>query len=1038
MPYLALFFMGQPRIELNGAIVKVPLKKALALLSYLAVTNESHSRETLAALLWPEYNQEAAFNTLRVSLHTLRKVFGEEWFCVDRDQIGLAKNSNVWVDVQHFHNLVTGCQSHHHSRADACVDCINPLTEAIQLYRGNFLAGLVLQSSTAFDDWQRFQNGTLLQETLSALKKLVHCHSAQGEFSQAITYTQQWLAFDPLDESAHQTLMQLYAWSGQRSAALNQYREYCHILEKELAESPQESTEKLYQAIKEYRLPPPPTASNLLQFTPRSVILPPVVSASPFLGREKELTEIAQILREPACRLLSLIGPGGIGKTRLALEVAVENASVFPNGIWFTPLVTVKSPELIASAVVNTLGLALEGEMDIRTQLFNHLRNRKVLLILDNFEHLVGGSDLVVEILKRAPGVKVMITSSERLNLQLEWLYQVRGLNSPENEEDAIEEYSAVQLFLQSARRSNASFSLLATDRSSIVRICRFLEGMPLGIELAAAWTQMLSCQEISEEIERDLDFLSVSARDIPERHRSLRAVYERSWKLLSDDERNAMRKLSVFHGSFQREAAEQIAGVSLDLLSSLMNKSFLQRSLEGRYEILETLRKYVREKLGEDPRIYQETHNRHAEYYAAFLQAREARLKGIRQIEALEEISREIENIRLAWQCMVSHGNYLEIDRSQESLYLYYSMRSWLHEGVEVFGRAVETLRSLVAIGEEPAGQKAMILARLLARQGYFYDRIGRYEIARELLQESLSIFGDLGIQDEMALPLRALARVSLDLEDYAEARRLFEASLEIYKQKDDQWGVVRCLDSLGFIALYLEEYSQARQRLERGLLISKETGDQWGTAWCLMDLGFLALIQRKHEEAELVLQECLTTCSKIGDYQGIATTLSYLALVAVGRGEYQEARQIYQREIASWQEFGYQQGVTYALMDLGLLLFMLEEYSEARKYLQDALDMALIVQSVPMIMRSLAGVVTLMMKEEKDEAFELIERTLYHPIVYEKVKDVTRQLFSSIDISLQVYAQHNPVLYREFMNGIQEINKVSQAIRGQADRLN
>jgi len=1036
MPYLALFFMGQPRIELNGAAVKVPLKKALALLSYLAVTNESHSRDTLASLFWPEYNQEAAFNTLRVNIHTLRKVFGEEWFCIDRDQIGLTNNSNVWVDVQHFHQLIAECQTHSHSMADACVNCIRPLTEAIQLYRGNFLAGVALQSSAPFDDWQRFQNGTLLQETLSALKKLVHCYSTQGEFSQAITYAQQWLAFDPLDEPAHQTLMQLYAWSGQRSAALNQYKECVYILEKELGETLQESTENLFRAIKEYRLSPPPTAARLLQLTPRPVST--VVSASPFLGREKELAEIAQILREPACRLLSLIGPGGIGKTRLALQIAVDNTSVFPNGIWFTPLVTVKSPELIASAIVDTLGLALEGEMDIRTQLFNHLRNRKALLILDNFEHLMGGSDLVVEILKRAPGVKVMITSSERLNLQLEWLYQVRGLNFPENENDAIEDYSAVQLFLQSARRSNASFNPSATDRSNIVRICHFLDGMPLGIELAAAWIQMLSCQEISEEIERDLDFLSVSARDIPERHRSLRAVYERSWQLLSDEEKNAIRKLSVFHGSFQREAAEQVAGTSLGLLSSLMNKSFLHRSLTGRYEILETLRKYVGEKLGKDPQVCQDTHSRHAEYYAGFLQARESQLKGIRQIEALEEISREIENIRLAWQYMVLHGNYLETDRSQESLYLYYSMRSWLHEGVEVFGRAVEKLRSLVADGGEPAKPKAMILARLLARQGYFYDRIGRYDIARELLQESLLIFSNLGIQAEMAMPLRGLARVSLDLEDYTEARRLFEASLEIYKEKEDQWGVVRCLDSLGFIALYLEEYSEARQRLEKGLVISRETGDQWGTAWCLMDLGFLALIQRKYEEAELILQECLTTCSKIGDYQGIATTLSYLALVSVGRGEYQEARLIYQREIASWQGFGYQQGVTYALMDLGFLLFMLEEYGEARKYLQDALDMALIIQSVPMIMRSLAGVVTLLMKEEKNEAFELIERTLYHPIIYEKVKDVTRQLFSSIDISLQVYAQHNPVLYREFMNSIQEINKVGQAIRGQPDRLN
>lgn len=1035
MSYLALFLLGQPRIELNGAIIKVPLHKALALLSYLAVTGERHSRNTLATLFWPEYDQDAALNTLRVNLHTLRKVLGEDWFIVDRDKIGLTDNPSPWVDVWHFHNLLTGCQSHNHSMTETCAECLPLLSEAIQLYRDGFLAGFTLQDSSAFDDWQRLQTTILCQEALNAFKKLVHCHSAQGEFSQAISYAQRWLAFDPLSEPAHQALMQLYAWSDQRGAAINQYKECVHILEKELGESPQESTEKLFQAIKEYRLPPPPTSTNLVHLTPRPIT--PIVSTTPFLGREKELTEIAEMLREPACRLLNLIGPGGIGKTRLALQVANDNASVFPNGIWFIPLAGLSSHELLVSTIVETLGLSLKGEIDIKPQLFSHLRNRKALLILDNFEHLVEGSDVVAEILRRAPGVKVMVTSSERLNIQLEWLYQVRGLDFPENEAVAIEEYSAVQLFMQSARQVNANFALSNNDRPHIVRICQYLEGLPLGIELAATWTQMLSCEEIAQEIERDLDFLSVSRRDVPERHRSLRAVFEHSWKLLSDDERKVIKKLSVFQGGCRREAAEQAAEASLAMLSGLTHKSFLHRSLTGRYEILETLRKYIGARLGEHPQEYEDAYSRHAEYYAAFLQAREPQLKGSRQIEALEEISEDIENIRMTWQWMVTHEKLLEIDHSQESLYLFFSMRSWLQEGVDVFGRAVEKLRSIVADGEKPAEQNAVILARLLARQGYFCDRLYRCDIARELLQESLLIFSRLKIRGEMATPLRGLARVSLDMEDYAEARRLFQASLEIYKENGHQWGMVRCLDSLGFLDLILEEYSEARRKLEDGVTISKETGDQWGMAWCLMDLGFLALIQREYEEAEQVLQECLTTCRKIGDWQGIATTLSYLALVAVGRGEYQEARLIYQREIASWQELGYPLGVAYALVDLGFFLYMLEEYDEARKYLQEALENALIVQSVPTIIRSLAGVVTLLMKEgERDKAFELIERTFYHPVVYGKVKDITRQFFSSADISLQVYAQHNPVLYREFMNGIQEINRVGQIIRGQAEK--
>jgi predicted ATPase/DNA-binding SARP family transcriptional activator len=1029
MSYLALFFLGQPRVELNGAVVKVPLQKALALLSYLAVTGECHGRESLAAFFWPEYSQEAALNTLRVNLHTLRKVLGEEWFVVDRDTIGLTRNPNLWVDVRHFHNLLAGRQTHSHSAADACMDCIPPLTEAIQLYRGNFLAGFTLQDSLPFDDWQRLQQATLLQEAADTLKKLAHCHSAQGEFNQAILYARQWLAMDPLNEPAHQVLMQLYAWSDQRSAALNQYQECVQILEKELGEPPQEVTRELFQAIKEYRLPPPPTFASLVEFNPRPINF--LVSASPFLGRTKELSEIARMLRESACRLLNLIGPGGIGKTRLALQVAAENVSVFPNGVWYVPLVAVNSPDLVATAIVEALGVSLDGKTDIRSQLFNHLRNRKALLILDNFEHLIEGAEIIAEMLKMSAGVKVMVTSCERLDLQLEWLYQVRGLEYPDNETEAIEDYSAVQLFLQSARRVNASFSLTETDRPHVVRICHALDGMPLGIELAAAWTQMLSCQEIDAEIERDLDFLSVSARDVPERHRSLRAVFEHSWKLLSEDERDVIRKLSVFHGGFQREAAEQVAGASLNTLSSLTNKSFLHRSLSGRYEILEILRKYVGDKLEENCQEYENAHNRLAEYFAGFLQVREAQLKGARQIEALKEISEEIENIRVAWRWMVAREKLPEIDRAQECLHLFYNIRSWLHEGVENFGAAVEKLRAMSAGEGGQYKQLNLTLARLLARQGYFYDRIGQYDTARALLDESLSIFRKLEVQGEAAMPLRGLARVSLDLENYEEARQLFQASLEMSETNDDRWGIVRCLDSLGFIALCLEKYAEARQMLERGLLISKETGDQWGTAWCLMDLGFLALVQREYEEAEQILQECLDTCKKIGDWQGIATTLSYLALVAVGQGEYREARQIYQREISSWQELGYQLGVACALVDLGFFLFMLEEYGEARKYLQEALDTALISQSVPTVMRALAGVVTLLIKEgKKEEAFEAIERTLYHPVVYGKVKQVSRQLFSSADLSLQVYAQHNTILYREFVNSIQEINKVAGAI--------
>ncbi len=447
---------------------------------------------------------------------------------------------------------------------------------------------------------------------------------------------------------------------------------------------------------------------------------------------------------------------------------------------------------------------------------------------------------------------------------------------------------------------------------------------------------------------------------------------------------------------------------------------------------MLEVLRQYAEEKLGENPPEWEETHDRHCGYCAAFLHDRESRLKGAGQKEALEDIADEIENVRAAWQWAVAHGKAQNIDQSQESLYLFYSMRNWFQEGIETCGKAVEKLRSMRDDRGDLAQEQSLVLGRLLARQGYLCDRVCQFDQAKELLQESLTIFLRLEIRSETALPLRGLARVALDMEEYAEARQLYQESLVIYKENGDLWGVGRCLDSLGFIALCLEELYEAKRLLQEGAAISKKIGDQWGTAWCLADLGFTTLLLKEYREARQLLQESRATCERIGDWQGVATSLGYLALVAVGMQEYHEARQIYQKSIATWQEVGYQQGIAYTLVDLGFFLYMREEYAEARQCLQEALETALNAQLVPTVMRALAGMVTLLTKEgRKSEACNLIDHILHHPAIHGKVTDSTQQLFSSADISLLVYARHTPAIYAEFMSGVQEVkHRVEQML--------
>ncbi|MGH8631367.1 MAG: ATP-binding protein, partial [Burkholderiales bacterium] len=353
---------------------------------------------------------------------------------------------------------------------------------------------------------------------------------------------------------------------------------------------------------------------------------------TPLIGRERELAEMARLLGDPQCRLLTLAGPGGIGKTRLAIEAADHQREAFADGAHFVSLAPIRSAEFIVPAIADAIGFAFYGAEDPKAQLLNYLSGKAPLLVLDNLEHLLEGVALLAEILERGPAVKLLATSRERLNLHGEWVLDIQGLPFPDEAGSAeVEGYSAVALFVQTARRAHVDFVLAAEERPAVARICRLVEGMPLGIELAAAWVRTLSCREIAQEIERNLadprqgmDFLAASMRDVPERHRSIRAAFDHSWNLLSAEEQQVMRQLSVFRGGFRREAAEQVAGATLPLLSALVDKSLLRRTEAGRFDLHELVRQYAAAQLQADPQDEFVTCERFSHYYAVWLQRQE------------------------------------------------------------------------------------------------------------------------------------------------------------------------------------------------------------------------------------------------------------------------------------------------------------------------------------------------------------------------------------------------------------------------------
>ncbi len=386
------------------------------------------------------------------------------------------------------------------------------------------------------------------------------------------------------------------------------------------------------------------------------------VPPTPFVGRSHELAHLAQRLADPACRLLTLVGLGGFGKTRLAMrlgEISLEMEDLFGDGVFLVAMDGLESANLVVPAIAAALQFTFYEQQEQSSQLLNHLANKRLLLILDNADQLLTGG-LVEEVLTRAPQVKILATSREALNLQQEWFYPIDGLAVMDKESEAGDEdkagvADAVRLFQQSARRANPDFDL-DRERVHVQRICRLVDGAPLGIELAAAWLKALSCEQIARELEQSLDFLSTSLRNIPDRHRSMRVVLEQTWHYLSAEEQRVFRRLSIFAGGFRADAAQAVAEASLRMLASLVEKSVLHLAQDGRYRIHSLLRQLAAEKLAGDPSELAAAQARHSTVYMAFLRDRQLSIAGPDQKRVLVEVEEEMDNIRVAWSHATRH----------------------------------------------------------------------------------------------------------------------------------------------------------------------------------------------------------------------------------------------------------------------------------------------------------------------------------------------------------------------------------------------
>ncbi|HSB66323.1 MAG TPA: tetratricopeptide repeat protein [Anaerolineales bacterium] len=703
--------------------------------------------------------------------------------------------------------------------------------------------------------------------------------------------------------------------------------------------------------------------------SPRVISKPPAsripLQANPIFGRENEYAALEKLFVDQQCHLLTLTGIGGIGKTRLAIEFALTKQSIFPGGIFYFPLTSVKSSEEVVPAIAEVIDYAFSGPASPKEQLFNYLSNtitQRALFVLDNLEHLLpkassgsekpGLVELICEILQHLPNIYIMGTSRERLNIQGEWIYELHGLSVPPMSfAGPIEEYDSVSLFLNSAQRLNVDFQVGIEEQPYLVRICQLLDGIPLAIELAAAWAGMLTCKEIAQEIETNLDFLTTSMRNIPERHRSLRATFDHSWKLLTDDESEALCQMSVFSGSFDRKAASQIAGASLPLLASLCDKSLVRHIGGGRYNLHEVIRQYASSHL-DDHLSSLDAYERHCEYYLTLLGSYEKSLKSGLQQESMRKLADEIDNIRSAWSWAIAHDKFTQLDQAGRAYGWYFEIAGLLQEGIKQFELLVETVK---AKPKDNRWQRMVGLA--LNNQALLTFRTGEFDLAQKLYEESIDILRLAGDKPLLADGLIYLGIILHLGGKYEQAKSVVDEGLILAQECNDRWIEAYAIYNLGYLDSLKGNYANGYTQMMAGLAMWRDIGDPFSIALGLNFLVSTLIKLKRYKEAQAFMLESIDLCEQTRNRWGMGTAYRYLGLAEMAANQYAEAEAHFRKSLEIFGDYTIGWDIARSLTYLGEVIRISGDLNEARKYYLDALRISIEGRSIPSALAAIAG---------------------------------------------------------------------------------
>ena len=888
-PRIRLF--GSPKLEWNGSVTDLTLDRPTSLAYFLLLRADWVQRIELAYLYYPDSDESTGLSNLRKLIHRLKL---QPWaVSLEADQTRL--RLELPSDVADFHEAFKN----------------KNFAWAVKLYGGVFLEGVNFPELIGFEAWLELERQDLARAWRVAV--LEHSRSLDpNSIPESERLLMQVLRIDPLDEEAIQALLVVLTKNGERSRALEVYANFRQALRRELETEPLEATRQIIHNLTSKTAETPALGNKILHNLP--------VPTTRFVGRKHELEKFSAYLLNPDCRLLTVVGLGGMGKTRLTLEALRQHLELFQAGIWFVPLVGVDSIDLLIPSIATALNLSFSGSLDTKSQLRLYLHDKQILLFLDNFEQLKATGVLLEELLSELKGLKLVVTSRVVLELNSEWLFDVNGLSYPPTDTFEPAGFDAVQLFVGRAERLSSNFSADQQSLSAIATLCRQVQGMPLALELAVTWTRSIGVVELVTTLSQGFELFDLQHKDSFDRGRNLRVILNYSWELLTKPEQVVLSKLSVCQGGFTLEAATKIAGAHLGFLLRFINLALVRRNHDGRFDLHELVRQFAFGQMNEQEKDLALTASSH--YFMRFLTDQGQKLRSEIQFNTLQLCKLELTNMLDSISYLVKSNQLNQLD---DALLAFSSL-------IEMSGLFEIGIQKMTFILDNPE-TNSDFSGNLKALLGYFLVKIGKDEEARDNTFSSIEILESQFASNYLGIAYYTNGIIEHLSANYDQAILYYKKALQVFEQTNNTSELCRIYNRIAVVFCNQDLLDQSNQTFEIALKLAKEAADLSEMGIILNNYGINFEASGQTDRAIEMYSEALRICDQIGYLRGSGAALTNLGHVYERTKDFIKAKAFYEKSIEIKKLQNEPVAMSISMTNLADVLYQLGEHQTANR---------------------------------------------------------------------------------------------------------